>query len=217
LRRAARGAFWQVKEIKGLGVGVQVSITMTVAVAFGFLAGIAPGQGRAEPLDRLGIFLSGVIDRLDATGVLNVSDYDCATILTDLHACTDPVTGLYFLHLPDPAGVNVSLSVVKGPAIDGKDLTLADRESGNQMLAAFKALQQTALAGRDRCALPKGATTDGQVFGVKPPRGSYPVYSIYGGLDDSAVAVLDRAGGDGELLSAVLMVAMTVETCKSLK
>ncbi len=124
------------------------------------------------------------------------------------------MTGLSFLHLPSPEGANVSLSVVKGPAIDGKDLTLADRESGNQMLAAFKALPQTALAGRDRCALPEGVRTDGQTFGIEPPRGSYPVYIIYGGLDDEALAVLDRAGGDREFLSAVLLVAMTVKTCE---
>jgi hypothetical protein len=190
---------------------------MTVAVALGFVAAIAPGHLRAEPLDRLGVFLSGVIDRLDATGVLNVSDYDCAAILPDLEECSDPVTGLSFLHLPTPEGANVSLSVVKGLAIDGKDLTLADRASGEDQLAAFKALPQTALAGRDRCALLDGARTDGQVLGVKPPRGSYPVYIIYGGLDDAALAVLDRAGGDGEILSAILVVAMTAETCEPLK
>lgn len=158
-----------------------------------------------------------MIDRLDATGGLIVSDYDCAAILPDLQECTDPVTGLYFLHLPDPTGVNVSLSVVKGQAIDGKDLTLADRESGDRMLDAFKALPDTALSGRDRCALLEGATTDGQVFGVKPPKGSYPVYVIYGGLDDAALEVLDGPGGDGEMLSAVLLVAMTAKTCEPLK
>ena len=84
-------------------------------------------------------------------------------------------------------------------------------------MAAFKALGQTALAGSDRCALLDGATdTDGLVFGVKS-RSSYPVYIVHGGLDDAALAVLDRAGGDGEVLSAILLVAMTAETCKPQK
>ncbi len=206
------------REIKGLGVGIQFSITMTAALALGFLAGFAPGEGRAEPLDRLGVFAGRVIARLTEDGTLDVADFDCEPVTPGLEDCNDPVTGLSFLHLPTPEGANVSLSVVKGLAIDGKDLSLADRASGEDQLAAFKALPQTALSGRDRCALLDGATdTDGLVLGIKPPERSYPVYIVHGGLNDAALAVLDRAGGDGEILSAILFVAMKAETCKPQK
>lgn len=217
MKGATRGGLGRPREIKGLAVSVHDSITKPAAVALAVLATIAPYQLRAEPFDRLGVFVAGVIDRLDATGALNVGDYDCEAILPDLQECRDPLTNLSFLHLPTPEGANVSLMVVKGSAIDGKDLALPDRASGDQMLAVFKALPDTALAGRDRCALLEGATdTDGLVLGIKPPLGNYPVYLIQGGLDDAAVATLDRAGGEGEILSAILVVVVAAEGCKPL-
>ena len=215
---SARDRVFGVREIKGLGVVVQFSITITAALALGFLAGIAPREGRAEPLDRLGVFAGRVIDRWKEDGTLDVADFDCVPVTAGLEDCNDPVTGLSFLHLSTPDGANVSVSVVKGSTNTGTDLTLPDRASGEDQLTAFKALPQTALAGRDRCALLDGTTeTDGLVLGIKPPQRSYPVYIVHGGLNDLALALLDRADGDGEILSAILFVAMKAETCKPQK
>lgn len=209
-----RGQNSMVRKIKKLAVAVQTLLTKTAAVALAVLTAMSSGQLRAEPFDRLGIFLGRVIDRLDADGVLDRADFDCTPILPDLDECTDPVTRLSFLHLATPEGANVSLMVRKARDQDGKDLALSDRASGEQLMAAFKALPQTALAARGRCALlPDAADTEGHVLGIKPPLGGYPVYLIHGGLDDAALATLDRAGGDGELLSAILLVAVVTETC----
>ncbi len=71
---------WHAKEIKGLGVSIQASITMTVAVALGFVAAIAPGRLRAEPRDRLGVFVGRAIDRLQEDGTLDAKDFDCETV-----------------------------------------------------------------------------------------------------------------------------------------
>lgn len=211
----ARGQNDETLEINRLAVGIQKLVTKPVALALAVLATLPPTQLGAETFERLGLFMARVIDRLDAAGALDVADYDCEAILPDLEDFTDPVTGLSFLHLPTPKGANVSLTVLKGTSQDGKDLTLSDRASVDQLLAVFKALPQTALAGRDRCALLEEAEdTDGLVLGVKPPLGSYPVYLLHGGLDDQALTMLDRAGGDGEILSTILLVVVADETCK---
>jgi hypothetical protein len=177
----------------------------------------APSCAQAALPDRLGVFLAGVIKRLDATGALDLSGYACETVAPDLQECIDRATGLAFLHLPSPKGAHVSLTVIKGSAPDGKDLTLPDRASGDRMLAAFKALPETALAGRDRCALLEGATdTQGLVLGFKVPLGSSPVYLIHGGLDDQALAALDRPGAEGVILSAVLVSVVADRACTPL-
>jgi hypothetical protein len=93
-----------VREIKGLGVGILFSIIMRAALALGFLAAIALDQGRAEPLDQLGVFVGRVIDRLKEDGTLDMADFDCEPVTPSLEDCSDPVIGLSFLHLPTPAG-----------------------------------------------------------------------------------------------------------------
>lgn len=195
-------------------MAVYQAFTVTSALAALLLAALAPAPLRADGLDRPGRFLSGAIDRLDAGGALDVTDYICETQMPGLQLCTDPATGLSFLHLPSPGGANVSLTVVKGTAQDGPDPALPDQASADRLLAAFKALPKTDLAGLDRCALlDKAQDTDGLVLGVKPPTGGYPVYLVYGGLDEQAQATLAQPGGEGETLSALLLVAVTDATC----
>jgi hypothetical protein len=195
-------------------MAVYQTFTRSCALAGILLAALAPAPLRADGFDRLGRFLAGAINRLDAGGALDVTDYTCETQMPGLQLCTDPATGLSFLHLPSPGGANVSLTVVKGTAQDGPDPALPDQASADRLLAAFKALPKTDLAGLDRCALlDKAEDRDGLVLGIKPPSGAYPVYLVYGGLDDRARATLAQSGGEGETLSGLLLVALTDATC----
>ncbi|WP_146038032.1 hypothetical protein [Tabrizicola aquatica] len=195
-------------------MAVYQAFTRSCALAGMLLAALAPAPLRADGFDRLGWFLAGAINRLDAGGALDVTDYTCETQMPGLQLCTDPATGLSFLHLPSPGGANVSLTVVKGTAQDGPDPALPDQASADRLLAAVKALPETDLAGLDRCALlEKAEDTDGLVLGIKPPKGGYPVYLVYGGLDDQARATLAQPGGEGETLSGLLLVTLTDATC----
>lgn len=194
---------------------VYQTFTRSCALAGMLLAALAPAPLRADGFDRLGRFLAGAINRLDAGGALDVTDYTCEAHMPGLQLCTDPETGLSFLHLPSPGGANISLTVVKGIAQNGPDPALPDQASADRLLAAVKALPETDLAGLDRCTvLNKAEYTDSLVLGIKPPTGGYPVYLVYGGLDDQARATLDQpGGGEGETLSGLLLVAVTDATC----